>query len=244
VSSPWIICLTPTDAASFAPLRLIRGIEVAEKSPFIWLRGNNSDEHLEPLLRALPAVVRYELFPNNRLRRLEHRIPSETLPALQWQPLSTWLRVEMPPSFGLPERTGAPPQSTALRFVRSAEERTPELLVTTLSEWQSFVLSAPEIRLRHLRFASDASGNVTVQGRPLPPLPGIQFVLHGNIAVKAGFIWEPAVSAEVLSRRLGLSPEALALFHEDGTFTRIEGKQFVPATRAAVRETATGLLTS
>ena len=109
VNSSWIICLAPAGAASLAPLRLSRSIEVAEKSPFIWLRGNNCDEQLQPLLRALPAVVRYELFPNNRLRRLEHRIPSETLPALQWQPLSTWLRVEMPPAFRLPEHATVVP---------------------------------------------------------------------------------------------------------------------------------------
>jgi hypothetical protein len=235
---PWVICLAPTDAASLAPLRLTRGIEVAEKAPFIWLRGNVGDEHLEPLLRGLPAIVRYELFPNNRLRRLEHRIPSETLPALPWQPLSTWLRVQMPPSSGLPERADAPPQPIALRLIRSTEECIPELLVTNLSEWQVFAQSAPEIRLRHLRFAMDAAANIVVRGCPLPPLPGLQFVLHGNIAVKAGFTWEPTVGPEVLARRLGLSPEALAFLHEDGTFTRIEGEQFVPASRNAAHQTA------
>jgi hypothetical protein len=239
---PWVLCLAPADAVSLAPLRLTRGLEVAEKTPFIWLRGNANDEHIEPLLRALPAVVRYELFPNNRLRRLEHRIPSDTLPAFPWQPLNAWLRVQMPFSSGLPERVDAPPQGIALRLIRCAEERTPELLVTSLSEWQVFAQSAPEIRLRHLRFAADAAANIVVRGRPLPPLPGSQFVLDGNIAIKSGFTWEPTVGAEVLSRRLGLSPEALALLHEDGTFTRIEGEQFVSASRSAVRETTAELL--
>lgn len=123
--------------------------------------------------------------------------------------------------------------------MRSNEERTPQLLVTDLREWQAFAQSAPEIRLRQLQFAADGAGNIIVRGRPLPPLPGTQFVLFSNIAVKAGFTWEPAVSAEVLARRLGLSSEALALFHDDGTFTRIEGEQFVPASRSAVRETVT-----
>src|ERR1051326_6504011 len=241
---PWITCLAPADAASLAPLRLTRGLEVAEKAPFIWLSGNNTDEHLESLLRALPAIARYELLPNNRLRRLELRIPSETLPALPWQPLSAWLRVQMPASSELTASADLPAatHSVALRIARSTEERTPELLVTNLSEWQTFALSAPEVRLRPLRFAADGVGTIFVRGRPLPPLPGTQFVLFGNIAVKAGFTWGPAVSAEVMARRLGLSPEAVAVFHEDGTFTRIEGEQFVPASRSGVRETAAELL--
>jgi hypothetical protein len=284
----WVIRIALKDAESLAPLRLTRGIDVAEKEAFIWVRGTSGDEKVERLVRALPAVARYEVIGGNRLRNLESRIPAETLPVLNWQPVSAWLRVQIenPPviersaarpgpqrggslqdASGHLRRLGAivaaaardvprsvrwphaalsasceSPQlggySVPLRIVRSAEERLVALLMTSLAEWREFALNAPEIRLRQLRFAVDEVGNVIVRGKPLPPLPGRQFVLHGNIAVRAGFIWEPAVSADVLSRRLGLATDALALFHEDGTFSRIEAEQFVPATRSAVRETA------
>jgi hypothetical protein len=244
MSFSWVICLAPTDAASLAPLRLTRGIEVAEKEPFVWVRGASGDEKIERLVRALPAIARYEVTSGNRLRNLETRIPAETLPALNWQPINTWLRVEMP--LTNPRAPSPPPHvggyeghgSVPLRIVRSTEERPIALLMTSLDDWREFALKAPEIRLRQLRFAVDEAGNVVVRGKPLPPLPGRQFVLHGNVAVQAGFTWEPAVSADVISRRLGLSADALALFHEDGTFSRIEAEQFVPATRSAVRETA------
>jgi hypothetical protein len=239
----WVIRLAVTDAASLAPLRLTRGIEVAEKEPFVWVRGPGDDEKIERLLRALPAVARYDVIGGNRLRNLESRIPSETLPALNWQPVNSWLRVQMPSS-SLEGRAAAAntPSPVPIRIVRSTEERPIALLMTSLAEWREFALNAPDIRLRQLRFAVDGAGNVVVRGKPLPPLPGRQFVLNDNIAVQAGFAWEPAVSADVLSRRLGLSADALALFHEDGTFSRFEDEQFVPATRSAVRETA-GLVT-
>jgi hypothetical protein len=250
MSVQWVIQLVLKDAASLAPLRLTRGIEVAEKEPFIWVRGAN-DEKLERLVRALPAVARYEVISGNRLRNLESRIPSETLPALNWQPVNTWLRVQMPltpTKLVLPmeerendgdavaARPGLRPVS--IRIVRSVEERAIELLVTTVEQWREFALNAPEIRLRELRFAVDEAGNVVVRGKPLPPLPGRQFALQGSIAVQAGYAWEPGVSADVLARRLGLSADGLALFHEDGTFSRIEAEQFVPASRSAMRETA------
>lgn len=115
MSSQWVIRLALTDAESLAPLRLTRGIEVAEKEPFVWVRGPGDDEKIERLLRALPAIARYEVIGGNRLRNLESRIPAETLPALNWQPVSTWLRVQMPaspltptlsPSDGERERAG------------------------------------------------------------------------------------------------------------------------------------------
>jgi len=246
MSSQWAIRLALADAESLAPLRLTRGIEVAEKDSFIWVRGAN-DEKLERLLRALPAVARYEVTGGNRLRNLESRIPSETLPALNWQPVSAWLRVQIPltptlsPSDGEREKDRSL-CTVSIRIVRSAEERAIDLLVTTVDDWREFAINAAEVRLRNLRFAVDADGNVVVRGKPLPPLPGRQFVVDGNIAVQAGFTWEPGVSADVLCRRLGLSADALALFHEDGTFSRIEAEQFVPATRSAVRETAEGFV--
>src|SRR5262245_5621031 len=96
MSSQWVIRLALTDAESLAPLRLTRGIDVAEKEAFIWVRGLSADEKVEQLVRALPAVARYEVTGGNRLRNLESRIPAETLPALNWQPVGAWLRVRMP----------------------------------------------------------------------------------------------------------------------------------------------------
>jgi hypothetical protein len=246
MSAQWVIRLALADAASLSPLRLSRSIEVAEKERFIWVRGASGDEKIERLLRALPAIARYEVTSGNRLRNLESRIPAETLPALNWQPVNTWLRVQTPSTN--PRAPSRTPHvggyqcfgSVPLRIIRSTEERPITLVMTSLDDWREFAVNAPEIRLRQLRFAVDEAGNVVIRGKPLPPLPGRQFVLDGNVAVQAGFRWEPAVSAEVLSRRLGLSADALALFHEEGTFSRIEAEQFVPATRGAVRETAQG----
>src|SRR6476660_8812522 len=148
MSSQWVIRIELTDAASLAPLRLTRGIEVAEKEPFVWVRGAN-DEKLERLVRALPAVARYEVTSGNRLRNLESRIPSETLPALNWQPVGAWLQVQMPSSALTPtlspsdgEREAVRPVS--LRIIRSAEERPIELLMTTVRDWREFALNAPE----------------------------------------------------------------------------------------------------
>jgi hypothetical protein len=237
VNFPWAIRIAPEDAGTLGRLRLAAGVEVGETSEAIWLRGQQADEGLDARLAGLPAADRYEWVAPNQLRAIDQRIPTARLPAVSWEPLAKWLQIKTP-------TTALPGQSIAaapLRLVRSSVEREPELLATSLSEFTQFASTAAQVRLERLQFAANAEGAVIVRGRPLPPLPGRRFVLQGGVAVPAGFAWQPAVSAEVLARRFGVSGEALILWSEDGTIARLHSEQFVTASRSAIRATQRAL---
>lgn len=234
---PWAICLAREDAGSLAPLRLQTGIEVAEIGTALWIRGRFADDALSAKLAALPATGRFEWLETNQLRALHERIPGAALPTAQWQSLAAWLRITLPIA-ALPGDTPAP---VALRLVRSVEEREPQLLLTTVTALKEFVATTGRVRQERLTFAAAFSGAVLVRGRPLPPLPGRRFVLFDGVAIPAGFRWTPAVSPAVLARKLGVSGDALVLWNEDGTITRLHSEQFVAVNPAAVRATEEGL---
>lgn len=240
MNNAWAICIAREDAESLAGLRLNAGIEVGEVGQLLWLRGRRCDESNAAKLAALPACARYEWLAPDGLRRIEQRIPSTKLPDVPWQPLSAWLRVEVPVA-AMPAHEPAP---ISLRLVRSTDERDPELLMTRLTEFDQFTRQAAQVRLDHLQFAAAADGRALVRGSPLPPLPGQRWVLHRGVAVPAGFAWQPAVKAEVLTRRFGVSGDAVVLWNQDGTITRLCAEQFVLATRSAVRSTARALTAS
>jgi MoxR-vWA-beta-propeller ternary system protein len=235
----WAIRLHRADAAALAPLRLCPGVEVAEGSSDVWLRGRATEDWVHRALRRMPAVTRFEWLAQDRLRPIESRIPADAFPPLSWQPLDRWLQATLP----LAALPAWEPRPVPLRLVRSEAEVPADLLVTGLGEWTSFALSCPEVRLRALQFAVTTDQRALVRGRPLPPLPGRRFVAHGPVAVPAGYSWRPAVSVAVVIRRLGLPADALALWHEDGAFTRLHAEQLVAATRSAVRATLQALTT-
>jgi hypothetical protein len=238
VNFSWAICLSREDAASLSSLRQTMGVEVAEADSDIWIRGKATDETLDVTLSSLPATARYEWLASNSLRRMDQRVPCGQLPGLRWQPLNSWLRVGLP-SAALP---GHEPRPTSLRLVRSPIERESELLLTMLDDFKRFVMQAAQVRLDRLQFAAAADGRIIVRGKPLPPLPGGRFAVHQGVAVPAGFAWKPAVSAEVLARRFGVSGDGLVLWNEDGSMVRLHGEQFVPASRSAVRATEQGMV--
>jgi hypothetical protein len=233
---PWVFLLAPSDEAALAPLRLAAGLEIAPGNQALWLRGPAPDEALARALSALPATARFERLANDRLRPLDSRIASQRLPDLRWTPLAKWCQVALPPA----ALAGTPPGPVPLRLVRSTEEQPPNLLLVDLETWTNFALRAAEVRLRPLRFAVSAERRVLVRGLPLPPLPGGRFVERGNVAVPAGFAWQPAVPVEVVRRLFAASGDALVLWQADGSCVRLHSDHFIPATRGAARETLAG----
>jgi MoxR-vWA-beta-propeller ternary system domain bpX2 len=235
---PWAICVALEDAASLSPLRQIAGIEVGEAGAQIWLRGRQGDEKLDAKLAAVPARTRYEWLGANELRQIDQRIPSVRFPALRWQPLDAWLQVTMPAA----SMAGEQPNPVSLRLVRSTCEQEPELLLADLDDLVRFASMAAQVRLERLKFAANGEGRVLVRGRPLPSVPGQHFVLHGGVAVPAGFSWEPQVAPAVLARRFAVADDALVVWNEDQTITRLHSEQFVPLSRSALRATQQALL--
>ncbi len=237
---PWAIRIAREDAASLGELRLADGLEVAGDGDSIWLRGKSGDERLAVRLSALPACERHEWLPSGQLRRIDQRIPVRQLPVLEWHPLGTWLRVQAPAA-AIPANA---PKPISLRLVRTTREREPELLLAALDELECFARDAAQVRLACLHFAANADGFAMVRGRPLPPVPGHRFVLSGNVAVPAGYSWEPEVGIDVLARCFRVSGDALAIWNEGGSITRLEGEQFIPLTRRAIRASREALVQS
>jgi hypothetical protein len=230
----WVAWIDASNAEALAPLRLLPGLEVAWLAPSIWLRGPAWNEVLAGALRKVPGLRRLTVQTDGQLLAEGARVPEGWLPALSWRPLRDTLPVALPPALG-----AVPGGSTAgVRLVRSATERPATAVLTDIRTWLEWVETAPQIRLRALRFAAALDGRIWIEGTPLPTLPGQRFHLREGVAIPCGLGAAPDLDARVLRRWLGLAPGDTAFVHPDERWEIVKAEQFVPAMRSAVRLTA------
>jgi hypothetical protein len=154
-------------------------------------------------------------------------------------PLSSWAATKPQPA----ALSGKPPAPATLHLVRVATELPATVLLTTARAFAAYAVAAPLVRLRHLRVAASSDGRAVLRGEPLPPLPGQRYAEHEGIAVPCGFGFSPALEPAVVRTLLDISPDDLALFHEDGSYERIDASSLTRASRGAARATLAALTT-
>jgi hypothetical protein len=228
-----LLVLASPDRPTLGAVRHLPGLQAAEAAGQLWLRGLPATGELPLAVRALPAVQAYELDAQGRLFVAGQRTPTALLPALAWQPLAEFVPLEIPTA-ALPAQVAPRYQ---VRLVPSGRAQAGAALLTTLAAWQAYAEAAPESRLRPLRFAASAEGQVLVLGTPLPPLASQEYWQQGSLLLPAGFDFEAALLGPLLAQQLNAEADALLLFAADGSWERVPLAHLVPATRSAVRLT-------
>lgn len=226
----WVARIESGNADSIHALRGLPEVEIAEHADEIWIRGFGDPP---PELSGVRFQSIQQLLAENQLAPLDSRVPTETLPDLNWREISTLTKPQSPPS-ALPAKLDS---TCPIQLVRTAEFAEPGLILTELETFANWVSQAPRIRLYPLRFACSDRREVLVHGSPIPSISGQRFVVSAeSIACPAGSTWDSPVPAAVLIKMLGLAPGDLAVFRDE-TVDVIPKSNFVPVTRAAVRLT-------
>lgn len=229
-----VFVLAAADRETLGSVRHLPGLQAVEIADQLWLGGLPATGKLPLLVRGLPAVAIYGLDAEGRLFPNGQRTPTTRLPAgLVWQPIRAFVPLELPTA-ALPAQN---PPSYGVRLRPSARAETAAGLLTTLAAWHAYAETAPEIRLRCLRFAVAADARVLLLGTPLPPLPGQELWLREGLLLPAGFDFEAPLLAPLLREKLQSAADDVLLFAADGSWERVLNAAILPVTRSAVRLT-------
>lgn len=224
-----VITLLPADIKVLALLRTRVDMVAARHQDLIWVKGIADNA-----FRQLPALNTWKPDGANRLFAPGALTPALTLPELAWQPLTEFIPVSLPAS-------GLPAFATARHAVKLAPCPGTEesfAILTEMRTLEAYIAAAPQVRLRHLRFAASASARVLVAGVPLPPIPGTSYTLKDRILMPAGYDFDPPVIRSLLTEKLEAARTHFLLYHVNGAYEMIPDTSFVHVTRSAVRLTA------
>lgn len=227
-----VILLAAADITALAPLRTRVDLVAAWHEEQIWVKGIADNA-----FRKLPALHTWRMDAQQRLFAAGALTLDNILPALAWQSLTTFIPVELPPS-GLPAITS---QQHVVQLAPCTDTQESFAIFTDISVLEAYVITAPQIRLKHLRFATSVHGQVLIAGIPLPPIPGTGFTLHERILMPAGYDFDPPILRSLIAEKLDAGKNHYLLFHINGQYEIIPDISFVPVTRSAVRLTAESL---
>jgi MoxR-vWA-beta-propeller ternary system domain bpX2 len=237
VTASWVLSVPHGSTRAVAELRLQPGLQVLETPEALWLRGQNLDDRLRGMLRAIPGATLFTVLPEGELQAEGSRLPHGRVPFGSWREIREWARFHLPRAFF----GGHTPSVATLQLVRSQREMVPNVVLTTLAEWHRYAAVAPGVRLAPLRFAVSSTQSIVIHGQPIPFVRGDCFYEQSGIALPCGCEWSLPVEPQLIRQSLGLGTGDLALFARDGNWEWIRSAEFVRATRSAVRETLAAL---
>jgi hypothetical protein len=230
-----IIVLSATHAASLGSIRTYPELLAARAGELIWVRGIPLGKP-DKKISQLPVLHTYFADEQERLFIAGATTPIDKLPVLNWEPLLSFIKVTLPVS-ALPGVLKRPQAVTLARREGNVIISENDAILTTLEAWETYVSTAPLVRLQHLYFAVSENREALIIGTPLIPVPGKVYTLRNNILLPAGFDFDPPVIASLVASALNRDNNGVLLFHQNGHWEKIKFDCFVPATRSAVRLT-------
>ena len=214
-------------------IRHLPGCWIAETTEEFWLRLERPQNEFPLVLEQIPAKARYQLRDQNLLFPHQGSTPIGKLPELNWQPIAAFMTVELPTA-ALP---GNVEKQIPVKLIRTEEPKDTPFMLLSWKIWRHYALQASNIRLQALSFAVSAQERVIVMGKPLPPLPGQLFWQNQQILLPAGWNFEHTLLAEVLSINYLNGKEEWLLIRSEQEWETIKKKNFIQASRSAVRKT-------
>ena len=212
-------------------------IQIADANREVWLKLNLPDNSEFARVARLPAIV-YRDADEGLIRHgcsvPEH--PKGMLRDAQWRSLDQIIEVDLPmPRVAQP--IAAEPRR-ALSLVRGGTMSQPDGLLTSVDDLKSWCETAPQSRLRCLRWVVENDDQrCLILGSPLPPIKGTYLIADGHLLVPGGWTWFPKLNSHTVLGIFDVPPNHWLLWESPKSHSLVSDQDLVVMSRASVRTT-------
>lgn len=161
-------------------------------------------------------------------------LPHQPVPSLLWTPIERGLPVRLPPFnhhyFGIKDKA-------IVKLRQTDAEKEGYALLTSTAVLQSYIETAPAVRLQALRWVITDEGNALILGTPLLPLQGKVFWRRDDFLFPAGYDLEFPLLQDTVQGLLDPQGDTWIVWTENGKYFTIEKEATTPLSIASFRKT-------
>ncbi len=219
-------------------IRHWNNVKLAFDADIIWLKNLDETQVQSLQIKSIPyKTIFYEqdskLFLHNSI------LPDRTIPSLLWTPIDRALPVSLPAFnhnyFGIKD-------SIMPQLRPSGIEVQPLALLVSIKQLESYLDSAPAIRLKNIRWVMLGDDKALLMGLPLLPVQGQAYWQTSDHLLPAGYDFELPVLTPALNRLLNPDQTYWLLWLENHTYCKIQKTDFQPLSRSSFRSSVDKLI--
>src|SRR5579871_3995181 len=166
-----IFVIDKKNEGALSEVRCIEGLYAATDNENILLKCAINITNENSGIVELPVKKTFLLDDERQLFEKKSDTPVDVLKEYNWQPLSEFLKIELP-VFAMPAKVTG---KYTFKIIPASNSANGSALLTALAIFKKYAEEAPAIRLQSLTFAASEKNEVLIKGNPLPPLPGKEY---------------------------------------------------------------------
>ena len=197
-----------------AAVRHWPNLKMGAEEQLIWIKDLDYTQIRSTEIQSIPSRKIYYT-QVGKLFLLNSLLPDRNIPVLLWIHISNAISVTLPSFnhhyFGVQEKV-------QVCLIPSEIERASVALMTDINTLQNYLLTAPLIRLRNIKWVIIDDQKVLLTGSPLLPVNGVALWQRERFLIPAGYDLEFSTLYEVLNQTLNPNLSNWVIWNSDASY--------------------------
>lgn len=207
-----------------ASIRSWSNLKVAFDSDFIWIKDFDFTQINSLEVKSISFKTCY-YSKQGKLFFIDSLLPERNVPALLWTQIDRAISVKLPSYnhnyFGLNE-------NIETKLVLSNDEHDSEAMITDITALKQYIISAPEIRLKNLKWTILNNTRALIVGLPMLPIKGEVYWKNKNMLLPAGYDFEFSILIDLINKKVNPENDNLVIWNTDSTYALIDKTDILP----------------
>lgn len=211
-------------------IRHWQNLKIGFDGKFVWVKELDSFQADSVEVKSMPYKRLFYPF-ENRLFPKGSLLPDSIIPSVLWSPIDRGLQIERPSYnhnfFGLNEKI-------RMSLVPSDQEQEPVALLTPTAMLHRYIVKAPAVRLKNIRWTRIEEQSFLL-GFPLLPLQGEVYWRRADFLLPVGFDFEFPLLSPVMNKALNKNKDSLVGWTKQNEFFMLDQQALKPLSISSFR---------